>query len=475
LGIDGYEGYDALGMAELVSKGEVKPQELLEEAVTRLEECNPKLNCVVTPMFDEARAAIDRGLPDGPLCGVPYLLKDLHLLYSGTLTTNGCRLFADNIADHDSEMVARYKRAGLVIFGKSASPEFGLSTSTESTLFGVTRNPWKDGFTAGGSSGGSSSAVAAGVIPAANASDGGGSIRIPASCCGLFGLKPTRGRIPFGPDAGEGWNGMSSIHAVTRSVRDSAALLDAVCAPERGAPYVAPPPERPYLDEVGRNPGRLRIALQTRAFNDTEVHPDCVQAAERAAELCRGLGHEVEEAQLEIDFKTLGNAARIVIAANLRSTLMTRAEALGRELVQDDVENIAWFMVQMVGKVGAMEYVEATKAIHASSRSVERFLESYDVLLTPTMGGPPAPLGRLSLNNPDVADFVAALAESTAFTQLFNASGNPSTSVPLHWNADGLPIGTQLTSRFGDEATLFRLSAQLEEAEPWWDRRAPLW
>lgn len=475
MSIHDYEQYDAIALAELVRKGEAKPEELLDSAVERLDAVNPKLNAVVIPMIDTAREAIAAGLPDGPLRGVPYLLKDLHLLFAGARTTNGCAMFANNVADHDSEFVRRCKQAGLVVFGKTATPEFGLSTTTESALFGVTRNPWADGITAGGSSGGAAAAVAAGVVPAANASDGGGSIRIPASCCGLFGLKPSRGRIPFGPDAGEGWNGMSSIHAVTRSVRDSAALLDAVSAPERGAPYAAPPQARPYLEEVDARPVRLRIAIQTRAFNGVDVHPDCVEAARRAADLCEKLGHEIVPAQVEVDWEPLGDAARIVIAAHLRATLDARAEELGRDLVQDDVENMAWFMAQGATQRGVHEYARSVKCIHATTRLMEDFLEDFDVLLTPTMATPPAALGKLSLSNPDVQEFVTCLAESTGFTQLLNASGHPSASIPLHWNAEGLPIGTQLTGRFGDEATLFRLAAELERAQPWFDQRAPGW
>ena len=473
MSIPDYESYDAVGLAELVRNGDARPEELLESAISVLEERNPALNAVVIPMIDEARSRIEAGLPDGPLRGVPYLLKDLHLLYEGAPTTNGCAMFADSVADHDSEFVKRIRAAGLVVFGKTASPEFGLCTTTESKLFGVTRNPWKDGFTAGGSSGGAASAVAAGIIPAANASDGGGSIRIPASCCGLFGLKPTRGRIPFGPDTGEGWNGMSSIHAVTRSIRDSAVLLDAVSAPERGAPYVAPPQKRPYRDEVGASTGKLRIAIQTEAFNGVDVHADCVEATERAAELCRGLGHEVVPSRVELDWEPLGDAARIVIAAHLRATLDARAEQLGRELQSDDVEQMAWFMAKAVVDRGANEYARSVRIIHQSTRTVEGFLEDFDVLLTPTMASPPVELGKLSLSNPDVGEFISCLADSTAFTQVFNASGHPSASVPLHWNEAGLPIGVQFTSRFGDEALLFRLAAQLEQAQPWSDRRAP--
>jgi len=475
MGFAEYEEYDAVGLAELVRKSEVSAEELLDAAIERLEEHNPALNAVVIPMLDEARAAVAQGLPEGPLRGVPYLLKDLHLFYKGVRTTNGSRFFADQVADHDSEMVTRYKQAGLVIFGKTASPEFGLATSTESLLFGTTHNPWKEGHTSGGSSGGASTAVSAGIVPAANASDGGGSIRIPASCCGLVGLKPSRGRIPFGPDSGEGWNGMSAIHAVTRSVRDSAALLDAVCAPERGAPYAAPEQKRPYFEEVGVSPGRLRIAYQTAPLNDAAVHPDCVRATEESAELLRGLGHEVVPAKLEVNVAEMGHAARTIIAANLRASFEGRGEALGREVTADDVERVAWLMHQIVGGSTASDYVRATKVIHQTSRSVEHFLTDFDLLLTPTMAAPPAPLGVLSLNNPNTEEFVGALAESTAYTQLFNASGNPSVSVPLHWNDAGLPIGLQLTSRYGTEDLLFRICAQLEEAKPWAERRPERW
>ena len=380
-------------------------------------------------------------------------------------------MFRDFVADHDSEIVSRYKRAGLVIFGKSASPELGLTSTTESQLFGETRNPWALGRTSGGSSGGASSAVAGGIVPAANASDGGGSIRIPASCCGLFGLKPTRGRTPMGPDLGEGWSGLSCVHAVTRSVRDNAALLDAVHGADRGAPYRAPEPERPYLEEVGREPGPLRIAVQRTPWNVCEMHPDCDTAIDDAAGLLAGLGHDVEDAPFDVDYPTLGPAGSVLTGANVRVAIKDRLAVLGRELRDDDLETLTRLIYESAAERTSEEYARAVRRIHAATRAVDAHFENYDVILSSTMAAPPLPLGRLSPSNPDLAAFGRDVIGTAAFTQLFNASGHPAASVPLHWNDEGLPIGVQLAGRFGDEATLFRLGAQLEGARPWFDRR----
>jgi len=466
---DEYESHDALGLASLVQRGEIKPRELIEVAIAQCERRNPAVNAVVIPMFDEARRVAEAP-PAGPFQGVPFLLKDLYALYPGVRTTNGSRLFADYVPDHENEMVARYRRAGLVVFGKSASPEFGITTSTESVLFGKTRNPWDLEHMAGGSSGGAAAAVAAGIVPAAHASDGGGSIRIPASCCGLFGLKPSRGLIPFGPDAGEGWSGMSTAHAVTRSVRDSAALLDATAGADLGAPYAAPTRERPYLEEVGASPGRLRIALQTWSFNGSDTHPDCAAAARDAAELCRSLGHEVDEAVFAVDGATFGRATQVIIAANLRASVLDRLKELGRELRDDDLETGTRAMFEAAAGADAAEYARSLRVIHAVGRQLSRFLEGRDLLLTPTMGTPPLPLGRLALTNTGV-EFIRDLLQTVGYTQLLNATGHPAMSVPLYWNAGGLPIGVQFVGRFGDEATLFRLAAQLEQARPWTARR----
>jgi amidase len=466
-----YESYDAVGLAALVESGDVSASELLDEAMSRAADRNPTLNAIVIDMEKQARSAIEAGLPDGPLRGVPFLLKDLHLLYDGERTTNGCVLFQDQVADHDSELVTRYKKAGLVIFGKSASPEFGVTATTESRLFGETRNPWNLEHSSGGSSGGASSAVAGGILPAANASDGGGSIRIPAACCGLFGLKPTRGRTPFGPDAGEGWSGMSIIHAVTRSVRDSAALLDATHGPDPGAPYVAPPPERPYLEEVGIDPGRLRIALQRDPWNGSTTHPECRAAVDDAAKLFEHLGHDVDDAPFEVDFGVLGPATSVIMSSNLRATVDDRLQRLGRDLTEDDLEPITRSIYESAAKGSAVDYARAVKTIHAAGRAVARHLESYDVILSPAMATPPVRLGAISLSNPDRAAYGRDIIATVGFTQLFNASGHPAAAVPFTWNEQNLPIAIQIAGRFGDEATLLRLSAQLERERPWFDRR----
>jgi Asp-tRNA(Asn)/Glu-tRNA(Gln) amidotransferase A subunit family amidase len=468
---DEYESYDAVGLAELVRNGDVTPSELLDEAVARTAERNPTLNAIVIDMEKQARSAIDAGLPDGPLAGVPFLLKDLHLHYAGERTTNGSRLFEDQVSDHDSELVRRYKQAGLVTFGKSASPEFGVTATTESALFGDTRNPWNLEHSSGGSSGGASSAVAAGILPAANASDGGGSIRIPAACCGLFGLKPTRGRTPFGPDAGEGWSGMSAIHAVTRSVRDSAAILDATAGPEVGSPYVAPPPARPYLEEVGADPGRLKIALQREPWNGSPIHADCTTAVDEAAKLFESLGHDVEDAPFAVDFKILGPATSVIMSSNLRAAVDDRLALLGRTLQDDDLEPTTRAIYESAGGTSSIDYARAVRTIHAAGRTVGGHLQNYDVILSPSMAAPPHPLGAISLSNPDHRSYARDIIATVGFTQLFNASGHPAAALPFSWNDDNLPIAIQIAGRFGDEATLFRLSAQLEQERPWAGRR----
>jgi Asp-tRNA(Asn)/Glu-tRNA(Gln) amidotransferase A subunit family amidase len=471
MGLPEYERYDALGLAALVRKREVTPAELLDEAVRRMEARNPRINAVVISMVEQARDEVARGVPDGPFTGVPYLLKDYGLRTRGTVTTTGARLFRDYAANYDDEFVTRMRRAGLVLFGKTAAPEF-IAPTSQSALFGDTRNPWSLELSPGGSSGGATAAVAAGIVPAAQASDGGGSIRIPASCCGLFGLKPTRGRIPFAPTQGEGWSGMSTLHAVTRTVRDSAALLDATHGPALGDPYAAPAPARPFLDEVGAPPGRLRVALQREPFAGGEVHPDCAAAVEAAARLLEELGHRVEETRLEVP-RPLVRATSTLIGANVLATLEDRARELGRELGPDDVETLTEFFLGLGRRAGAADYARALRMVHASGRQVAQLFERCDVLLTPTMCIPPPPLDLVRPYGDDLNAILATITKMTAFTSLFNAAGTPATSLPLYWNAAGVPIGVQIAARYGDEAALFRLAAQLEEARPWLDRRPP--
>jgi amidase/6-aminohexanoate-cyclic-dimer hydrolase len=468
-----YERYDGLGLAELVKARAVTAKELLTAAVARIEARDPAINAVVNRMYDRAEAAIAAGLPAGPFSGVPYLLKDLGVYYAGAVTSSGSAFFRDAVADHDSEIVARMKRAGLVILGKTNTSEFGLSTSVEPKQFGPTRNPWNLEFSAGGSSGGAAAAVASGMLPVAHATDGGGSIRIPASCCGLFGLKPTRARTPLGPDFGEGWSGASVGHAVTRSVRDSAALLDATSGPDVGDPYWAPPPRGPYLAEVGADPGRLRIAFTTKAWSGHPVDAECVAAVLESAKLCDSLGHSVEEASPVIEEELHNKARRVVIGANTRTTLEARGKVLGREPRPDDVETFTWAAAESGRELGASDYAGAIRVLHQIGRVVGRFFTRYDVLLTPTMCEPPQKLGVLSGANNDSQAYLRTLLGTIAFTSLFNTAGNPAMSVPLHWSADDLPIGVQFAAAFGDEATLLRLGSQLEAAQPWADRRPP--
>ncbi len=470
-GFDDYESYDGLGLAALVRAKEVAPTDLLETAIARVERHNPALNAVVHKMYDDARRDIAAGLPDGPFMGVPYMLKDLGAFAKGTPTTNGSRLFAGFVPDHDTELIGRCRAAGLVIMAKTNTPEMGISPACEPVLHGTSRNPWNPARSSGGSSGGAAAAVAAGMVPMAHGSDGGGSIRIPAANCGLYGLKPTRARNPAGPNLGEGWSGLSAAHALTRSVRDSAALLDATSGPAPGDPYWAPPPERPFLDEVGADPGTLRIALATSAGNGAPVHPECVRAARDAAALCAELGHEVEEALPVLDMESAVRAMRTVWAANLWAGIEARYRALGREADGQGLETITWLLAQEGRNLSAADYARALPVIHGIGRSFARFFENYDLLLTPTLAQPPWRLGAVDMMGTDIETYFETLIAHMPFTAQFNASGQPAVSLPLHWTQDGLPVGVQFVGRFGDEATLFRLSAQLEAARPWAGRR----
>ena len=462
---DDFAWMDATAQAELVRKREVKPIELVESAIARIERLNPNLNAVVTPMYALARTAAVEKLPDGIFTGVPFLLKDILGAYAGVRMTLGSKLLKDFVQDHDSELVVRLKRAGLVIVGRTNTPEFGLLPTTEPELFGPCRNPWNTEHTPGGSSGGSAAAVATGMVPMAHGNDGGGSIRIPASCCGLFGLKPTRGRNPLGPDFGDLMSGLVAEHALTRSVRDSAALLDATAGPDVGDPYWAPPPVRPYLQEVGADPGRLKIAFSTRAAADVTVHADCVQAVEESARLCAEQGHEVEEAALPLNAEILTHAFVVLWSAGLASTL----KILGA--TREQVEPLSWAIKELSDQFSAADYILAVQTLQGVGRVVARFFQDYDVVLTPTLAEPPLSLGSFDALPDDPMHGFTRSASFVCFTPLCNMTGQPAMSVPLFWNTDNLPVGSHFIGRFGDEATLFRLAAQLEEARPWGNRR----
>jgi amidase len=472
LSYEDYRGYDGLGLAELVRNKEASALELLELAIARSEQVNPSVNAVVEKLYDRARAIAARPLPAGPFAGVPFLLKDLGIALEGTVTTDGSVFNKGWVRDYTSTLAQRYQRAGLVIFGKTASPEFGGTGTTESTLFGATRNPWNLDHSSGGSSGGASAAVAAGILPVAHGSDGGGSIRIPSSCCGLFGLKPTRARTPVGPRTLATTNGMSVQHVLSRSVRDSAALLDVTHGPEPGSPYVAPKPARLYLEEIQRYPGKLRIAVVRTPITQTPVHADCLEALDNTARLCESLGHKLEETTLPVDPRQFFGATGTLMAAGTVARVQAREKVVGREVREGELEPLIWQRYQQARNISAQQFIAARNTVHQIGRKVALFMEDYDLVLTPTLAEPPARIGELSLAR-DRAGYERAAISVSAFTMLYNATGQPAMSVPLHWNKAGLPIGVMFAGRFGDESTLFRLAGQLELAQPWFDKLPP--
>ena len=473
-GFADYEHYDGLGLADLVRRRLVTPIELLEAAIERVEARNRAVNAVVLPLYDYARKAIADGLPDGPFRGVPYLLKDLTASLAGVRTTRGSRFFADAPpAAADSEHVKRLKRAGLVVFGRTNTCELGLSLTCEPQLYGPTRNPWDRTRISGGSSGGAAAAVGARMLPMAHASDGFGSIRAPAACCGVVGLKPTRARNTMAPYIGEGLGGLSTEHAVTLSVRDSAALLDATAGPGPGDPYVAPPPARPFLQEVSTHPGALRVAYTTRTPNGAPVEAESLRALREAARLCADLGHRVEEADPEIDGAAVVPTFLTLAAANTVVNLAGHPTA-GRMPRPDEVERVTWGTAQKGEKVSGADYVRATQTAHRLGRQMAAFHATYDVLLTPALATLPVKLGWIDMMMEDVDEYWRRVFHFSPFTVWFNITGQPAIVLPLGPVAGGLPVAVQLAARYGDEATLFRLAAQLEAARPWFDRAPTL-
>ena len=465
---------DALGLAELVRKKHVKPIDLVDAAIERIERLNPTLNAVVTPMYEQARALALGKIPDGPFTGVPFLLKDLGAPYAGVRMTMASGAMRDFVPDHDSELVTRLKRAGLIILGKTNTPEFGILPTTEPRLFGPCHNPWEQNRTTGGSSGGSSAAVAARLVPMAHANDGGGSIRIPASCCGLFGLKPTRARNPLGPDFGDIFSGLVIDHAVTRSVRDSAALLDATAGPDVGDPYWAPPPTRPFLQEAGTNPGKLRIAFTTTAGSEIKVHPDCISAVHDAAKLLAELGHQVEETVPLLNRELVTQSFMVLWSAGCAWSIDGIGMVTGRTITAAQVEPLTWALYEMGRKQSASTYLLSLSLLQRVARDIGRFFLNYDVWLTPTLSEPPVPLGTFDSLPENPLQALRRAEQFVPFTPICNATGQPAMSVPLYWNAEGLPVGVHFVGRFGDEGTLFRLAAQLESARPWAGRKPPV-
>jgi amidase len=470
-GFADYEQYDGLGLADLVRRRKVSPSDLLEGAIERVEGRNPALNAVIMKLYDYGRKAIAEGLPDGPFRGVPFLVKDLTSALAGATMTRGSAFFADTPpAAADSEHVTRLKRTGLVVFGRTNTPELGLSLTCEPRLYGPTRNPWDVTRISGGSSGGAAASVAARMLPMAHASDGFGSIRAPAACCGLVGLKPTRSRNTFAPFAGEGLGGCATEHAVTLTVRDCAALLDATRGPGAGDPYVAPAPVAPYLNEVGSGPGKLRIAWTAAAPNGVTIDADCLRTLAETVALCSDLGHRVEQRDPEIDRAAVVPAFLSIIAANTVVNLASHPSA-GRPAREGEVERITWLTAMMGEKLAAADYVRATQVAHRLGRQLAAFHSEWDVLLTPALATPPVKLGWLDMMMDDVDEYWRRVFAFSPFTVWFNLTGQPAMVLPLGQSAGGLPIAVQLVGRYGDEATLFRLGAQLEAARPWFDRK----
>lgn len=502
MAFDDYDQHDASSLAALVRAGEVSPEDLMAAAQQRIQRHNPALNAVIGQHDDWARQELARRRSAGTerkgvFAGVPVLVKDLLATVEGLPTWYGNRLLQASLppAAADSEFIRRLRNSGAVIIGKTNTPEFGLLPFTEPETTGPSRNPWNPAHISGGSSGGSAAAVAAGFVPLATGGDGGGSIRIPASCCGVFGLKPTRGRVPTGPVLSELWSGFAIEHGLTRSVRDSAALLDVVAGIDAGAPYAAPPQARPFVDEVATSPGRLRIGVSTEPWLGKSVDPDCLKAVEHTRGLLRSLGHELVELRLPIQGEVFAEDFLIVLAANLRGEIEAIAKLLKRRPHHRDYEAATWSLAMMGRAYTAAELIGAQQRLQGLSRQIGQLFETVDMLLTPTLASPPPLVGalqptaaerlQLRISNtlnlawlPRALGAMQQMAEKVfgfiPYTPIFNTTGQPAMSVPLYWNAAGLPIGVQFVGRFGDEAGLFRLAGQLEQAQPWAQRRPPL-
>ncbi len=475
MGFPEYSDYDGLGLAELVRGGEITPTELTEEAIARIEKHNEQLNAVVHKAYGDARKQAASGLPEGPFRGVPFLIKDLGCPVAGMPRTSGSRFLAGERHDEDGELARRYRQAGVVFLGKTNTPELGITGTTESALLGPCRNPWNPDHISGGSSGGAAAATAAGIVPLAHASDGLGSIRIPAACCGLFGMKTTRERNPGGPRDGGRVTGYSVDHVVSRTVRDSAAMLDATGYPEPAVPFAPPPKERPYMDEIRTPPGRLRIAFSSETPRGVAIDPQNQAALEDTAKLLEELGHDVVECGLGIDYRKLYRAQGAVGSANSAANLREMVERIGREPREDEFEPLTWAGMRRGQKRSGEEVMTGLRTLRDMCREILEFFQEYDVYVTPVMGTPPPPIGFIDPVHVKPREVGRRQADVFPFTPPFNFTGQPAMSVPLAWSADGLPLGMQFAGRYADEATLFRLAAQLEQAQPWIERRPMVW
>jgi amidase len=473
--MDEYSNYDGLGLAELVRTKQISPWELVEAAIARIERHNPTLNAVVYKGFDDARRRADGELPDGPFRGVPFLIKDLGMPVAGWPRTSGSRFAKDLVDADDGGLTGRYRAAGVIPLGKTNTPEYGITGTTESALLGPCRNPWNPDHIAGGSSGGSAAAVAAGMVPLAHASDGLGSIRIPAACCGLVGLKVTRDRNPNLPDGFDYALGNVVDHVVSRTVRDSAAMLDATGYPEPGSPYPPPAKARPYLEEVEAPPGRLRIAWSSETPSGRPIDPEVQAALEAAAQLLKDLGHEVIERGLGIDYRALYASRGPAAAANFAAGMARLIEQVGREPQGDELEALTWATYKAGLRQTGSDVMRSLQETRMLNRQTLAAFEDIDVYLCPVMGEPPPEIGFIDPVNLEPKEVNRRQGRVFPFTPPFNFSGQPSMSLPLAMSAKGLPIGMMFTARYADEATLFRLAGQLEKEAPWKDRRPQVW
>lgn len=475
MGFDEYQNYDGLGLAELVKRGEVSPADLVEAAIERIEKLDPTLNAVVHKAFETARAAAVSDLPDGPFRGVPFLIKDLGCPVAGMPRTSGSRFLRSEVPAEDGILTRRYRQAGLIILGKTNTPELGITGTTESALLGPCRNPWNPDHIAGGSSGGSAAATASGMVPLAHASDGLGSIRIPAACCGLVGLKTTRDRNPSGMNDGDRILGFGVDHVVSRSVRDSAAMLDWTGQPEPGCPYAVPAKERPYREELERDVGRLRIAFSAATPSGRPIDPEIESALHDTAKELEDLGHDVFEAAIELDWRKLYAVQGVVSGANAAAGLTAMIERVGREPEPEDFEPLTWMGIRYGQKLRGEEVMRAWGSLRVLARQIVAAFENFDVFLSPVMGTTPPKVGHLDPVSLTPREVGKRQSRVFPFTPAFNFTGQPAISLPLAWSQEGLPIGMQFAGRYADEATLFRLAAQLERARPWIDRRPVVW
>ncbi|MEO0961376.1 MAG: amidase family protein [Pseudomonadota bacterium] len=476
--IDDYAAHDGVGLAELVRKGEVTAGELAEEALSRIEKHNPTLNAVVTDMADQGRQLagdIDEGDAAAPFAGVPFLLKDIMGDFEGVATQYGSRFVAGSPAPAHSTLTTRFLAAGLVPLGKTNVPEFGLLPVSESALYGPARNPWNPDHTPGGSSGGSAAAVAAGIVPLAHANDGGGSIRIPASSCGLVGLKPSRARVPQGPMIGDAMSGLTTDLVVSRTVRDTAVALDIAAGPEPGDPYFAPHHDGIWSEDVGTQPGNLRIGFTTKTPGGVAVHDECAKAVQNTAKLLESLGHHVEEASPPLDNDMMQEAFMAIWATGVTQQIEVQNVLFGRTPNQGDLEPLTIGLWEAGKQISGADYLNAVSMLQIMSRSVAQWHDEYDLWLTPTLGEPPLRIGTVDINEGNPEKAFEPILDYVPFTPIENATGQPAISLPLHWTPDGLPVGVHFAGRAGDEATLIRIAAQLEQAQPWIDRHPPIW